>query len=170
MVNPLVCRKETFLEIVNSVPNATNRLFKDLEKFFENTVVDVKILLDICILVFILFVFFVLVEAFTRNASSEKQSDSSVESPSSREDEESVDDGTTEEEEKEEEKSVVNNAVEDGVTLEVEENKRKKVPVVKRKSVSAAPNLHSYRLKHAKPKPKLLTNFDILQYMFVFLF
>ncbi|KAL5291203.1 SRPK2.2 family protein [Megaselia abdita] len=160
MVNPVVCRKETFLEIVNSVPNKTNKLFKDLENFFQNTViVDVKILLDICILVFISFVFVILVKLFTRNADLERKS--RVELDSSRDCEESVEE-TSQEEDSSNNDSVLED---EGVTLEVEENKRKKVQLVKRKSVSAAPNLQSYRLKHAKPKLKILSNLDILQYI-----
>lgn len=166
MVNPLGCRKETFIEIVNSVPNQTNKLFKDLEKFFKNTVpVDVKIFLDLCILVIISFVFVFLVKQFSRSVPLERKSRVELLPPG--DSEESVD-----AEETDNSLSSANNdsVVEgDGVTLEVEENKRKKVSLVKRKSVSAAPNLTSYRLKHAKPKPKLITSFDILQYMFVFL-
>lgn len=171
-MNSLVCRKKTFLEIVNSLPNQTNKLFKDLQNFFsQNTVVDVKILLDICILVFISFVFFILVKIFRRSAVLERKSRvEQLLSSRDREDGESVNDDGDEEVDD----SSANNddsvveEIGDGVTLEVEENKRKKVALVKRKSVSAAPNLHSYRLKHAKPKLKLLTSFDILQYMFVF--
>lgn len=172
MVNPLVCRKETFLEIVNSVPNLTNKLFKDLDNFFKNTVpVDVNILLDLCILVFISFVFLILVKLFRRSVALERKS--RVELLPPRDCEESVD-GEEEEDgggDGDDNSSAnTDSAVEgDGVTLEVEENKRKKVPLSKRKSVSAAPNLNSYRLKHAKPKLKLLTSFDILQYMFVFM-
>lgn len=164
MVNPLGCRKKTFLEIVNSVPNQTNKLFKDLENFFKNTVpVDVNILLDLCILIFISFVFVIVVKLFSRSVALERKSRVELLPPG--DGEESVDD------EVDDSSSANNDSVVegDGVTLEVEENKRKKVPLVKRKSVSAAPNLTSYRLKHAKPKPKLITSLDILQYMFVFL-
>lgn len=158
--SPRVCRREKFLDIVNSVQNEKNKLFKELEKFFENSIIDVTILLDICILFFISLVLLLLLRKFNKSDVVERKSRGEV----MEEIVESVEEGADTEQEAVKKDPIVN---EEGVVLEVEENKRKKVALVKRKSVSAAPNLQSYRLKYSKPKSKLLTNFDIIQYMLV---
>lgn len=162
IVNPLVCRKETFLEIVNSVPN--RKRVKDLENFFKYIFsVDIKNCLEF---IFITFLLVILVKLSLRRVN--RQRKSRVELVPSGESDEC---GSTVENVNCDVGIIADSVEEsDEITLEIEENERKKVALVKRKSMSAAPNLNSYRLRHLKPKLKLLPSFDILHYMFVFLF
>lgn len=161
VMNLLVCRKETFLEIVNSVPRRRMRM-RDVEDFFKNILsAGTNNLLDL-IFITILLVIFVKLLGIRRIYLAKKAGAGDEELLPLGESEQS---GT----ENVENSGVVEEEGE-GQTLEVEEIKRKKVKLVKRKSVSAAPDLNSYRLRHAKPKLKLLRSLDIVQNMFVFLF